>query len=98
MKNNPHLLDGLSSMTPSHHISILRSKLITCLAHGSLMLFPPVVLALALISLELEQFTSVWFPTIVALQKMVQVRNLVPENVRLHQEINCSDDNYKRWS
>ncbi|XP_064608298.1 cyclin-I-like [Liolophura sinensis] len=73
MKNNPHLLDGLSSMTPSQHISILRSKLIICLGHGSLMLFPPALLALALISLELEQFTSIWFPTIVSLQKMVQV-------------------------
>ncbi|XP_046331754.1 cyclin-I-like [Haliotis rufescens] len=73
MRHHPHLLDSLIQMTPSSHMTILTRKLFACLCCHHLLAFRPVSLVLALISLEIEQITAAWLPSIILLQKMTKV-------------------------
>ncbi|CAL1538443.1 unnamed protein product [Lymnaea stagnalis] len=69
----PHLLSSQSNMSPSEHLSVVMRKMIRCLTCHSLQRYRPSTLALALISLELEQITPGWLRLVLALQRMTNV-------------------------
>lgn len=69
----PQLLAAYSHMTPGHQLSALTTKLKLCLTHHELVTVRPAVLALSLLSLELEWYTSNWLAHIVMLQRMAMV-------------------------
>lgn len=71
----PHLLTSLKDMTPSRHLALLTRKLLLCLCRADLAQDRPSALALALISLELEQVFPHWLTLLVALQNVTQVGN-----------------------
>ena len=62
-------------MTPSRQIAILTAKLICCMEHHGTTSVKPSVLAVALLSLELEALQVDWLPVTVWLQKLVQCDN-----------------------
>ena len=51
----PHLLTHLEQMTPSRQLTVLTHKLLSLLCHADMARDRPSVVALALVSLELEQ-------------------------------------------
>ncbi|XP_013092031.1 cyclin-I-like [Biomphalaria glabrata] len=69
----PHLLTNQSNMGPSEHLSIVMRKMIRCLTCHSLNSFRPSSIALALISLELEQLTPGWLRLVLTLQRVTNV-------------------------
>lgn len=73
MANYPHLLDHYVNMTPSRQLSVLTAKLQGVLMDQRGLLYAPSTVALALLSLELEQFWPEWLAATLTLQKLVQV-------------------------
>ncbi|XP_064636349.1 cyclin-I-like [Lineus longissimus] len=73
LSNKPHLLDNFSNLTPAHQLSALTAKLKLCLLHHQLMVYRPAILALSLLSLELEYYTQEWLPNTIMLQRMAMV-------------------------
>ncbi|XP_038055673.1 cyclin-I-like [Patiria miniata] len=71
----PHLLAPLGQMTPSRHLSILTGRLSQCLANHQLATFRPSVLALALLSLELEVVSRDWLTLSMMFQRLIGVDN-----------------------
>ncbi|KAK7496512.1 hypothetical protein BaRGS_00012164 [Batillaria attramentaria] len=71
----PHLLTSLKDMNPSRHLALLTRKLLICLCHADLARDRPSAVALALISLELEQIFPQWLSLLMALQNVAQVGN-----------------------
>lgn len=71
----PHLLTNLKDMTPSRHLALLTRKLLMCLCRADLAQDRPSALALALISLELEQVFPHWLSLLVTMQSLTQVGN-----------------------
>ncbi|KAL3880770.1 hypothetical protein ACJMK2_032985 [Sinanodonta woodiana] len=70
----PQLLSGLHHMTPSRHLALLSKNLFVCLCHHQLAVgFCPITLALAVISLDLEQITPSWLTIITMIQQTVEV-------------------------
>jgi hypothetical protein len=55
MGHFPHLLTPLEDMTPSRQLAVLTHKLLSLLCHADMVRDRPCVVALALVSLELEQ-------------------------------------------
>jgi len=73
MSNYPHLLDSFVHMTPSRQMAVMISKLQVIAMDQRCLLYSPSSVALALLSLELEQFWPEWFAATITLQKLVQV-------------------------
>lgn len=73
MANYPHLLDTFVHMTRSRQLAVLTSKLQAVLMDARSLQYPPSTIALALLSLELEQFWPEWVTATFTLQKLVQV-------------------------
>lgn len=72
--NRPHLLDGLRKpVTPSRQMTVLTDKLKWCLCQHSFLVHQPATLALAILSLELEQCTKEWFPSTIWLQSHAKI-------------------------
>lgn len=71
----PKLLDGLSHLTPSQHLSMMMRKIFHCLGNHQLAVFSPINLVLSVVSLELEQITPNWFSIISMVQQVADVRN-----------------------
>ena len=70
----PCLLTHLKDMTPSRQLALLTRKLLTLLCHADITRDRPSVVALALISLELEQVTPEhWFTLNQMVQSAIQV-------------------------
>ncbi|KAH9494578.1 hypothetical protein Btru_019904 [Bulinus truncatus] len=69
----PHLLSSQSNMSPTEHLSLVMRKMIRCLTCYSLHRYRPSSIALALISLELEQITPGWLRLVLALQRATNV-------------------------
>ena len=69
----PHLLDRFPHVTASRQLALLTEKLHAAVAQHALVAFRPAVLAVAALSLELEQFQPEWFQLSVWLQALVQV-------------------------
>ncbi|ESO90681.1 hypothetical protein LOTGIDRAFT_191775 [Lottia gigantea] len=79
LQHHPQLLSGVKYMTPSHHMSTIVRKLMTCLSEHRLLAFRPMTVVVAMLSLELEQFVPGWFNLISIIQKMTntETQNLV---------------------
>lgn len=69
----PHLLSSQSNQSPSEHLAVVMRKMIRCLAWHGLLHYRPSAIALALISLELEQITPGWLRLVLALQRMTNI-------------------------
>ncbi|RUS75628.1 hypothetical protein EGW08_016621 [Elysia chlorotica] len=69
----PHLLSSLSDTSPSEHLTVVMRRLIRCLTWHGVLQFRPSTVALALISLELEQITPGWLRLVHVLQRMTNV-------------------------
>lgn len=72
LSKSPHLLDHVPHVTPSRQLSILIEKLLRCVANHRFLLYKPSTLAVALLSLELEQFTSDWLAATLWLQALAR--------------------------
>ncbi len=70
----PHLLDGMVTMTPGRQLSIMTRKLEQLVTNGNSLMFSPSVLALAVISSELQHFMPQWYTATQIMQLHVQVR------------------------
>lgn len=79
----PKLLDGLSHLTPSQHLSMMMRKIFHCLGNHQLAVFSPINLVLSIVSLELEQITPNWFSIISMVQQVADVRNQISQFVLL---------------
>lgn len=79
----PKLLDGLSHLTPSQHLSMMMRKIFHCLGNHQLAVFSPINLVLSIVSLELEQITPNWFSIITMVQQVADVRNQISQFVLL---------------
>ncbi|XP_061183667.1 cyclin-I-like [Saccostrea echinata] len=71
----PKLLDGLSNLTPSQHLSMMMRKIFHCLGNHQLAVFSPISLVLSIVSLELEQITPNWFSIVNTVQQVAEVNN-----------------------
>lgn len=71
----PKLLDGLSHLTPSQHLSMMMRKIFHCLGNHQLAVFSPINLVLSIVSLELEQITPNWFSIITMVQQVADINN-----------------------
>lgn len=79
----PKLLDGLSHLTPSQHLSMMMRKIFHCLGNHQLAVFSPINLVLSIVSLELEQITPNWFSIISMVQQVADVRNQISQFILL---------------
>lgn len=71
----PHLMNRLGQMTPSRHLSILTARLHQCVCNHRLSAFRGSVLALSLLSLELEILVPDWLAVTIMLQRFIKVDN-----------------------
>lgn len=94
----PHLLSGANCIGPSDHLVSALRKLMRCLTTHTLLAFRPSTVALALISLEMEQLTPGWLRIVSALQRMMsnvgteqlmQCRELMAEFLGQHPLSTC---------
>ena len=66
----PQLLFSLPKLSPSQHLAVLTKQLLHCMACNQLLQFKGSMLALAMVSLEMEKLIPDWLPlTIELLQK-----------------------------
>lgn len=70
MSKSPHLLDRVPHVTASRQLNILTEKLVRCIGSHRLLSYKPSTLAVALLSLELELFTTDWFAATLWLQAL----------------------------
>lgn len=66
----PHLLSRQSDTSPSEHLTVVMRQMVRCLTWHKLLRFRPSTVALALISLELEQITPGWLRLVHVLQRI----------------------------
>lgn len=72
--SHPRLLSELyRPVTFSQQLASMTSKLHACLCNQSLLSAKPIVLAIAILSLELEQCCHSWFPITVLMQRLTSV-------------------------
>ncbi|XP_044536431.1 cyclin-I isoform X3 [Gracilinanus agilis] len=70
MSTRPQLLFGLPKLSPSQHMAVLTKQLLQCMACSQLLPFKGSMLALAMVSLEMEKLIPDWLAlTIELLQK-----------------------------
>lgn len=81
--NLPHLLVGAVHMTPGRQLALLSRKLEAIMLCDASLNFPPSLLALATLSLELQQFLPEWFTVVHIMQQYIQTTD--------EELIRCSD-------
>ena len=77
MNKCPGVLSGRANLTPSHHLRRLTLVLQYCLIYHEMVDFSPSTLALAVVSLQLEQELKWqgWLPATITLQAIAQVQH-----------------------
>jgi len=70
LSKSSHLLDHVPHVTPSRQLSILTEKLLRCVGSHRFLSYKPSTMAVALVSLELEQFTTDWLAATLWLQAL----------------------------
>uniref|UniRef100_A0A7N5KL60 Cyclin-G1 n=1 Tax=Ailuropoda melanoleuca TaxID=9646 RepID=A0A7N5KL60_AILME len=85
----PQLLFSLPKLSPSQHLAVLTKQLLHCMACNQFLQFKGSMLALAMVSLEMEKLIPDWLPlTIELLQKaQVGVKASIHFNLHLLQTI-----------
>lgn len=69
----PQLLEDLTNMTPTRHLTIISRNLFYCLCDHRLVKYRPIILSLAVLSLELEQITPAWLSIINTVIQMAEI-------------------------
>ncbi|XP_074130062.1 cyclin-I [Sminthopsis crassicaudata] len=93
VSTRPQLLFGLPKLNPSQHLAVLTKQLLQCIACSQLLPFKGSMLALAIVSLEMEKLIPDWLAlTIELLQKaqmdsaqLIHCRELVAHQLSLLQ-------------
>lgn len=76
LRSFPYLLTHLKDMTPSRFLALLTRKLLMLLCHADVARDRPAVVALALVSLELEQLLPQhWLKLNLMMQSVIQAEN-----------------------
>lgn len=69
----PQLIFSLPKLSPSQHLALLTKQLLHCMACNQLLQFKGSMLALAMISLEMEKLIPDWLPLTIELLQKAQV-------------------------
>ena len=73
VSTRPQLLFSLPSLSPSQHLAFLTKQLLHCMACSQLLQFKGSMLALAMVSLEMEKLIPDWLPLTIELLQKAQV-------------------------
>lgn len=71
----PQLLFSLPKLSPSQHLSVLTKQLLHCMACNQLLQFKGSMLALAMVSLEMEKLIPDWLPLTIELLQKAQMES-----------------------
>jgi len=75
MMECPELLTNVHRMTPSRQLALVTHKLQVCMKSEEACHWNPSIIAVSLLSLELEQFRVDWFPLTLSLLKFIKITN-----------------------
>uniref|UniRef100_M3XT94 Cyclin I n=1 Tax=Mustela putorius furo TaxID=9669 RepID=M3XT94_MUSPF len=73
VSTRPQLLFSLPRLSPSQHLAVLTKQLLHCMACNQLLQFKGSMLALAMVSLEMEKLIPDWLPLTIELLQKAQV-------------------------
>ncbi|XP_044935853.1 cyclin-I isoform X4 [Mustela putorius furo] len=75
VSTRPQLLFSLPRLSPSQHLAVLTKQLLHCMACNQLLQFKGSMLALAMVSLEMEKLIPDWLPLTIELLQKAQMES-----------------------